>query len=303
MLKLVFSSLTIGEFFLGENSMGHLVPTLQGSADSPDLDDVYSNTYDHSAVLTFLLMFVETELKGVRVFTFSEFSQIPHFIFAVSSRQTDSALGLASVTSDRLKKSRLCDLLGILPDRLMTLRQIHSSRSVVADSRMRAERIGDLGPADGIIVTEPGLFAAIRTADCLPVVGVIPKTSQFLLVHMGWRGAQQEILQKSLEKFFLVTAAGSEEAVVGLGPCIRSCCYQVGVEVEQAFQRAGYSFEEVFCGDRLDLIAVARHQLARCGVKDVLDSGICTACRTDLFYSYRREATDSRMWTLAGFRR
>jgi copper oxidase (laccase) domain-containing protein len=41
---------------------------------------------------------------------------------------------------------------------------------------------------------------------------------------------------------------------------------------------------------RLDLIAVARHQLASAGVMpaNVLVADYCTACRTDLFFSHRR---------------
>jgi YfiH family protein len=248
-------------------------------------------------------MFAETELKGVRVFTFSEFSQDPHFIFAVSSRQTDSDLGLGSQTSDLVKKAGLCDLLDIDSNRLLTLQQIHSARTVVVDHAMFAETGSVLGPADGIILTKTGLFAAVRTADCLPVVAVSLKTRQLLLVHMGWRGAKERILEKSLREFLCLTGAEPTDIVIALGPCIRRCCYEVGADVREAFKQAEFSSEQIFHGRHLDLVDTAFLQLSEYRVQDVLDSGLCTACRTDLFYSYRREATDSRMWTLAGFSR
>jgi copper oxidase (laccase) domain-containing protein len=119
---------------------------------------------------------------------------------------------------------------------------------------------------------------------------------------MGWRGAQQRILENGLKEFHRLSGAEPKETIVSLGPCIRSCCYEVGEDVSRAFLEAGYRLDEVFRKDHLDLVAVARIQLGQCGAKTFLDSGICTACRTDLFYSYRREATDSRMWTIAGFR-
>jgi YfiH family protein len=246
-------------------------------------------------------MFTETELKGVRVFSFSEFSELPHFIYAVASRQTDFDLGHTRGTTGQVRKQGLCAALGIDPNRLFTLHQVHSADIVVLNESAMEDPDKELGPADGVIVTKPGLFAAVRTADCMPVVAAIPSVEKVILIHMGWRGAQQRILEKGLRKFQRVTGFELEEMVVSLGPCIRSCCYEVGDDVRRAFQEAGFRREEVFREDHLDLVAAARIQITQCGARTVLDSDLCTACRTDLFYSYRREATSSRMWTLSGF--
>jgi YfiH family protein len=247
-------------------------------------------------------MFVEQVLRGVPIFSFTELSQIPHFIFAVSTRQTDSQLTHATGTDDQSKKIFWSGLLDIEPADFFTLHQIHSARTVVLKDSLPAEPTGELGPADGVIVMRPGLFAALRTADCMPVVTVFPEGRQFALFHMGWRGAGARILEKGLKDFLTLSGAEPDQLIVGLGPCIRRCCYEVGTEVRETFEGASFRTEDVFQKGHLDLVAVARIQLLRCGVKKSLDSGLCTACRTDLFYSYRREATKSRMWTLAGFR-
>ena len=97
-------------------------------------------------------------------------------------------------------------------------------------------------------------------------------------------------------------AAPPRISEVALGPCIRQCCYRVGPEVENRFRGAGHPVQELFSEDRLDLVTANRGQLEEMGVSKVIDSNQCTACRTDLFYSYRREKTKQRMWTLAGFR-
>ena len=248
-------------------------------------------------------MFAEKELKGVRVFSFSELSQLPYFIFAVSSRQTDFDLSCGDETDDLDKKGMLSRILGIDSSKLFTLRQVHSARTVVLREQSKGERSEVLDPADGVIVTECGLFAAVRTADCMPVVAVYPKKKQFALFHMGWRGARERILEKGLKDFFDLSGANPNEVMVGLGPCIRSCCYKVGADVQEAFEEAGFRLEEVLLGSHLDLVAVAQAQLAESGVTNFLDSGVCTACRSDLFYSYRRDATSARIWTLAGFDR
>jgi YfiH family protein len=244
-------------------------------------------------------MFAETDLRGFPVFSFTEFSQFPHFIFAISSRQTDSALGYDEATEPSERRNRLSDLLGIDGKNLFTLDQVHSA-TTIALSELQSET--ELGPADGLIVTQPGLFASVRTADCMPVIAVDPDKRQFGLFHMGWRGGKERILERGLREFFRLTGATRDKMIVGLGPCIRACCYEVGVEVREAFSQAAYSMERTFVGNHLDLIAVAQQQLELCGISQFLDSGLCTACRADLFYSYRREATVSRMWTIAGFR-
>lgn len=248
-------------------------------------------------------MFAEKELKGVRIFSFSELSQLPHFIFAVTSRQTDSDLGQTGETNPLAIRSSLSNLLDIYSEYIFTLRQVHSARTVVLGES--CEKRGDrlLGPADGVIVTKPGLYAAIRTADCVPVVAVAAKRKQVALFHMGWRGGKERILERGLGEFLRLSEAEPEEILVGIGPCIRSCCYEVGDDVRKAFEQAAFDLDELFLDRHLDLVAVARIQLRACGVEDFLDSGLCTSCRTDLFYSYRREATNSRMWTLAGFNR
>ena len=248
-------------------------------------------------------MFAETQLNGVRIFSFTELSQFPHFIFAMCSRQTDYDLGFTDEKEVSEKKCVLSNLLNIDENKLFTLRQVHSARTLVLGESQLGQLDKELGPADGLIVTETGLFAAVRTADCMPVIVVNPTGNQFALFHMGWRGAKERILELGLREFFNQSGATPGEMIVGLGPCIRSCCYEVGEEVREAFCQAAFRTEQVFLGDHLDLVAVAREQLANCGVEHFLDSGLCTACRLDLFYSYRREATTSRMWTIAGFHR
>ena len=247
-------------------------------------------------------MFLETELNGIRVFSFSELFQIPNFIYMVSSRQTDSDLLHSENTSDSARKQSLSELAGVKSENVFTLRQVHSAQTVVLDDAGLGLEDRELGPADGVIVTRPGLFAVVRTADCVPVVVVFPKGNQVALFHMGWRGAKERILEKGLRKFLSLTGATPDEIKTAIGPFIRSCCYEVGDEVRKAFENAGFRCDEVFQDRSLDLVSVDRAQLAECGVTEFLDSGLCTSCRNDLFYSYRRGRTVSRMWTLAGFK-
>jgi len=55
----------------------------------------------------------------------------------------------------------------------------------------------------------------------------------------------------------------------------------------------------------LDLIAANRAILAEAGVPpgQISSSGYCTACRTDLFFSYRREGATGRLMAAIGIRK
>jgi hypothetical protein len=113
-----------------------------------------------------------------------------------------------------------------------------------------------------------------------------------------------------------------QKLIAAAGPSIRACCYEVGEEVVAAFHGRFAGAERFFrprrvrsraaCkraslpllgaapprkapehapAVRLDLAAVARDQLASAGVEpgNILVADYCTACRTDLFFSHRRE--------------
>jgi hypothetical protein len=66
---------------------------------------------------------------------------------------------------------------------------------------------------------------------------------------------------------------------------IGPCCYEVGEEVLTAF--AG--LDGVATGRKLDLTAVATRLLEEAGVENVEQSGLCTSCNPELFYSHRRD--------------
>jgi copper oxidase (laccase) domain-containing protein len=90
--------------------------------------------------------------------------------------------------------------------------------------------------------------------------------------------------------------AAPEDLVAVLGPAIRACCYEVGDEVIAAFAASGRDAESVSAaGPRgrrhLDIVRENTAQLTGSGVslEKIFDSGICTRCENDRFYSFRGE--------------
>jgi YfiH family protein len=172
------------------------------------------------------------------------------------------------------------------------------------------------------MASEPGILLTVRIADCLPVLLVDPRRRVVAAVHAGWRGARARIIEKSVGDMRRAFGSEPQDLMAALGPSIRACCYQVGKEVVEAFHASFTEADQFFQplpkrleaatdrhtvlfltahppghapehapAARLDLIAVARHQLASAGVDptNVLVSDYCTACHTDLFFSHRQE--------------
>ena len=182
---------------------------------------------------------------------------------------------------------------------IVRIKQVHSD--MIREVHSREIGISFPVEADGIILTEPGIFGVIRTADCVPVVLVHPKSKTTAIVHAGWKGTCSRITRKAALRMLELTSAAPGELKAFTAPCIHSCCYEVGTEVIEAFKNAGHDLEQIMIGKNLDLVKANLLQASELGIIDISSSGFCTACHPDLFYSYRREKTANRMLTLAGF--
>ena len=150
------------------------------------------------------------------------------------------------------------------------------------------------------MLSKPGLFGIIKTADCLPVLVVDPLRRQLAAVHAGWRGTLGRILGRAIAEL-IGTGSEPTDLIVALGPCIRSCCYEVGPEFPERFKGKEHDVERIFEGRHLNLIEANRSEAEKAGVGQILDSGLCTCCRPESFYSHRRDQDRRRMWALAGF--
>ena len=194
-------------------------------------------------------------------------------------------------------------------------------------------------PGDALMTEQAGILLSVRVADCVPILLADREGRAVAAVHAGWRGALSRIIEKSAGEMCRTFGSRPQNLVAAVGPSIRACCYEVGPEVLDAFcgtfpageqffhkvlatpeeSRMALRFETLFRlqappGHRaedalskihLDLAAVARYQLEHAGVPpgQIHVADYCTACRTDLFYSYRKEGSlAGRMMAVIGMR-
>jgi YfiH family protein len=171
----------------------------------------------------------------------------------------------------------------------------------------------------------------MQTADCVPIFLVDAKKRAVSAIHAGWRGTLARIAEKTVGEMRMHFGSKPADILAALGPAIGGCCYEVGTELvtqfTSQFADAEEYFDELRTGEepnplqwlnmmppghqpppkdvRLDLRKANRSQLLAAGLRDanIFVSDLCTACHTDLFFSYRKEAARSgRMLSTIGLR-
>ncbi|MEP7272697.1 MAG: peptidoglycan editing factor PgeF [Acidobacteriota bacterium] len=212
----------------------------------------------------------------------------------------DHALSLGNVSQDQQanvteNRRRFLDALDATDRTLVTARQVHS-----ADVRLVRDLEDASGPAvtcDALVARTSDAMLAVQTADCLPILLADTQTGAFAAVHAGWRGTLQGIVARTVELMQQTYGTVSTDILAALGPAIGSCCFEVGPEVVELFREKFSDAEQCFSQGQpdgkahLDLNKLNRQQLVDCGVQNdrISDAGLCTVCRNDLFFSYRKE--------------
>jgi hypothetical protein len=230
----------------------------------------------------------------------------PAYVLAFSTRQGGvseppwDTLDLGLSCGDRPEsvlenRRRLLESQGLDPEDLATAGQVHWS------SIHPVKRPGHEPGCDALLTLTPGVALAVATADCMSLLYAAP--GAVAVAHAGWRGAAAALPATTLRALCAAAGVPACAAHVALGPCIRACCYEIGPEVARHFPASTVRTE-----DRrlyLDLPGVARIQLLDAGLPPEAfeDTGACTACERDWYFSHRRDAgRTGRLWGFAALR-
>ena len=180
-----------------------------------------------------------------------------------------------------------------LPADPVWLKQTHSARVV------NAADCGSHADADASVSHRAGVVCAVLTADCLPVLLCDSAGSVVAAVHCGWRGLVAGILPATVAKM----AVAPSSLLAWFGPAIGPTAFEVGAQVRAQFVarngRHADAFRQQAAGKFMaDIYALARIELAQCGVHKVYGGKHCTLNEPERFYSYRRDARCGRMLSL-----
>ena len=175
---------------------------------------------------------------------------------------------------------------GLRLEDLALPRQVHS------DNVLWMQKAGRPEATDAVVTDKPGLCVCVKTADCIPVLLYDTRRRIVAAVHAGWRGTVARIVQKTVREMNPVSPSDIH-AIVGPGISLRQ--FEVGDEVYEAFQAAGFPMERVSekaVRWHIDLREANKWLLEELGVSDIFVEGTCTRTSPD-FYSARRETINT----------
>lgn len=222
-----------------------------------------------------------------------------------------ASLNTAYITQDpqaSQNRDRLYHALDIVDRPLRILNPCHGNRiAFVDDFAWQANTRGMLYKTDGAFTRTAGSYFLVSTADCIPAIFSDTQGSFMGLVHLGWRNVMAYFTETVLEALQTTYGLAPQSLVVGIGPAIYPCCYQVK-EPQQRYDPFWQPFltnsgDDIY---RIDLIAAFKTQLRRRGIAadHIYEAQLCTGCHNNNFFScYKEGYVSGRFPTVVGLTR
>ncbi|MCK4515854.1 MAG: polyphenol oxidase family protein, partial [Spirochaetaceae bacterium] len=200
-------------------------------------------------------------------------------------------------------RGRFYRLVGVDPERVHVVGQVHSRRVVVVRAEVGDGRRTAIGEhftpdADGLITDDANAVLGVTVADCMPIYLYDTATGARGLLHSGWRGTG--ILGTAIGMLQVQFGSRAEDLVVTMGPCISAASYEVDEAraAEFAAEWGEDAVRRVAGGSCLDLRAANEEICRRNGVDLINVINHCTVRESSLG-SYRREGPDRYTLMLA----
>ncbi|WP_109526240.1 MULTISPECIES: peptidoglycan editing factor PgeF [Nocardia] len=222
------------------------------------------------------------------------FSEPPYDSFNLGDHVGDDPVAV------RRNRERLAEGIGLTPDRLVWMEQIHGRNIEIVDG----PRSKPVPATDALVTTVPNLALVTLSADCVPVLLSDGEAGVIAAVHAGRIGARIGIVPRVLE---VMVTLGARIDRIGafLGPAASGRQYEVPAAMRTDVEKhlPGSAATTVRGTPSLDLRAGIRRQLTEAGVGGVAVDPRCTIEDKTLF-SHRRGAPTGRIagviWMQAG---
>lgn len=210
---------------------------------------------------------------------------------------------------DNVKKNFeiLCGAVGIDTKNLVLSHQTHTSNVLIVDKSHCGTGITkpSFQDVDGMITNQSGVALVTQYADCTPLLLCDPVKRVIATSHAGWRGTVKLIGKVTVEKMIREFGCNPKDIIVGIGPCIGQCCYEVDDPVYNEFKKIDFlDFSKIFINKEngrymLDLVEANKQILINSGVlpQNIDANDICTCCNHEDLHSHR--ATQGKRGNLA----
>lgn len=254
---------------------------------------------------------IERETEGIGFFQFPALSAFPRLRHGIFTRRGGCSqgpfeslnVGLAvGDAPERVEKNRriVSRIMGDAP--LVFIRQVHGKTVLTYDPmgpEAASPAAGANREADAVICATPGVNLVIQTADCQPILLFDPAGGAVANIHSGWRGSIDNIIGETVKEMEQRFGSRPRHLIAGIGPSLGPCCAQfIHYRREIPASHWHYRIQPHY----FDFWAMSRDQLLGAGLREnhIEQSGLCTRCRTDLFFSYRAARETGRFASVIG---
>lgn len=211
-------------------------------------------------------------------------------------------LGLRNVKSREkiLENYKMfCKTLNIDINNVVCADQVHGDVVYEATKKDRGKGIlkkSDITAVDALITAERQVALMTYHADCVPLFFLDTKKPAIGVAHAGWRGTVKKIGVKTVCKMTEKFGSSPENILVGIGPCIKKCCYEVDRPVVEKLKHVFPYWSKLLKNKgnnhwMLDLVLANKLQLESVGIRseNIFINDFCTSCDNDLFFSFRAD--------------
>lgn len=261
------------------------------------------------------------KLQPCEVITFQPYEPLPYIRHGFSTRLGGVSKGewesmnLSFQRGDKPENvienyHRICAKLQVDPRNLVFTDQVHDTKVHVATKKDCQEndlKNKKLTGIDALITNELDVVLCTSYADCVPLYFVDQKKRAIGLAHSGWRGTVGKIGAKTIDAMKREYGTDPKDVIAVIGPSICQECYEVSLDVAEAFFEAFGNITLDFIGQtkkekfQLDLWHANELILLEAGLQQehIFSSQICTCCNYKWLFSHR--ASHGRRGNLAAF--
>lgn len=239
----------------------------------------------------------------------SKYREIYHFITTRNggfSGQPYDSLNLGFHVGDNSKivlKNRelLASELGIPLGNFTTAKQIHGRNVKIITENLKGCGSYNydtvITETDAMITNVPNICLMVLQADCVPILFFDLKKKVIGVAHAGWKGTVLKVVQNTVKMLKEKFNCSTLDILVGIGPSIGPCCYEVGPEIISQIDRVFHNKKEYIYNETqsgtgyFDLWETNKIQLMQIGIpeRNIEIAKICTCCNHILFFSYRHQ--------------
>ncbi len=187
-------------------------------------------------------------------------------------------------------------------NQFVCLEQVHGANIIRVGESDRGKGVRSDSDAckgtDASLTNIPNVVLAVRSADCAPLYFLDTQKKAIGMAHVGWRGASERLPSKMIQAFRRQFLSKPKDIIIGFGPMIRPCCYEVGAEFREVFGSYVFKRDARYIFDLPGWITEDLKSEG-IGIEQIYDSQFFPSCMNNEFPSYRKEGTKVRhVWSV-----